>query len=65
MNAPLDETIFARHLKVDSDKFQGIRAAIEKNTDGKLQTIKDELKDLFTYNQIRFVIACFIRDIEI
>jgi len=64
-NAPLDETIFARHLEVDSNKSQGIRAAIERNTDGKLRTIKDELKDLFTYNQIRFVIACLIRDIEI
>ena len=64
-NAPLDETIFARHLEVDNDKFQAIRGAIEENTDGKLPTVKNELKDLFTYNEMRFVIACLIQDIEI
>lgn len=64
-NAPLDENVLARHLQVDSDAFEAIRAAIVKNTDRKLRSVKDELKDAFSYNQIRFVIACLIRDIEI
>lgn len=64
-NAPLNENMLARHLQVDSDAFEAIRAAIVKNTDRKLRSVKDELKDAFSYNQIRFVIACLIWDIEI
>ncbi len=64
-NAPLDKNLFARHLQVDSDAFQAIRAAVVNNTDGRLRSVKDELRDTFSYNQIRFVIACLIRDIQI
>lgn len=64
-NAPLDENMLARHLQVDGDAFEVIRTAINKNTDAKLRTVKNELKDAFSYNQIRFVIACLIRDIQI
>lgn len=64
-NAPLDENIFVRHLRVDSNAFQAIRTAVVNNTDGRLRSVKDELRDTYSYNQIRFVIACLIRDIEI
>ena len=64
-NAPLDENMLARHLQVDSDAFQVIRTTIIKNTDAKLRTVKHELEDAFSYNQIKFVIACLIRELEI
>ena len=64
-NAPLDEKIFARYLEVSSDDFQDIGLAVAKNTDGKLRSVKDDLQNTFSYNQIRFVIACLIRDIEL
>jgi len=64
-NAPLDEHIFARHLQISSDDFQEIRIAVNKNADGKLRSVKEYLQNTFSYNQIRFVIACLIRDIEL
>ena len=64
-NAPLDENMLARHLQADSDVFEVIRTAIIKNTDAKLRTVKNELEDAFSHNQIRFLIACLIRDIKI
>jgi len=64
-NAPLDKDVLARYLDVDRDSFFSIKAAIEKNADEKLRTVKDQLQDAFSYNQIRFVIACLIRDVEL
>lgn len=54
-NAPLDETLLARYLKLDRESFLFIKA----------RSVKDELKDKFSYNQIRFVLACLIRDVEL
>lgn len=63
--APIDESVLARYLQVDRELFLAIRATINKNRDGKLRPLKDELKDNFTCNQLRFVIACLIRDCEV
>ena len=63
--APLDENILASYLQVDRESFLIIRDAINKNKDGKLSSLKEELKDNFTHNQLRFVIACLIRDTEV
>lgn len=63
-NAPLDKTILARHMEVNPESFQLIKGAIEGCKDGKLRTVKDHL-DVFSYNQIRLVLACMIRDLEI
>ena len=59
-NAPLDEVMLARYLKLDRSSFLIIKDAIQKNTDWKLRTVKDSLNGQFTYNQLRFVIACLI-----
>lgn len=64
-NAPLDETILARHMAIDGESFSLIKVAIHNNKDGKLRTVKDQLADEFSYNQIRLVIACMICDLEI
>lgn len=64
-NAPLDKTILARHMEVNHESFQLIKGAIEGCKDDKLRTVKDHLDDVFSYNQIRLVLACMIRDLEI
>lgn len=64
-NAPLDKTMLARHMEVNPESFQLIKGAIEGCKDGKLRTVKDHLDDIFTYNQIRLVLACMIRDLDI
>lgn len=64
-NAPLDKTMLARHMEVNPESFQLIKGAIEGCKDGKLRTVKDHLDDVFSYNQIRLVLACMIRDLEI
>jgi len=64
-NAPLDKTILARHMEVNSESFQLIKGVIEGCKDGKLRTVKDHLGDVFSYNQIRLVLVCMIRDLEI
>ena len=63
-NASLDKTMLAHHLEVNPKSFTLIKGAIEGCKDGKLRTVKDHL-DVFSYNQIRLVLACMIRDLEI
>ena len=64
-NAPLDKTILACHMEVNPKSFKLIKGAIEGCKDGKLRTLKDHLDDVFSYKQIRLVLACMIRDLEI
>ena len=64
-NTPLDKTMLARHMEVNPESFQLIKEAIEGCKDGKLHTVKDHVDDVFSYNQIRLVLACRIRDLEI
>lgn len=63
-NAPLDEVMLARYLKLDRSSFLLIKDTIQKNTDRKLRRVKDSLNGQFTHNQLHFVIACLIRDVE-
>ena len=63
--APLDHERMAILLGVAGDTFEAIKKAISSNTDSKLRSIKDELNESLTYNQIRFVLACMIRDINL
>lgn len=37
---------------------------ILSNEDNKLRTIRDALNEEFSYNQIRFVLACLIQELE-
>lgn len=62
--APIDHAQLATSLQVTKPNFTVIQCCIEQNKDLKLRTIKDELK-VFSYNQIRFVLACMIRDLSL
>ena len=61
--APIDHVRLA-NLQVTEENFEAIRNCIEKNKDHKLRSIRDELV-VFSYNQIRFVLACMIRDLTL
>jgi len=62
---PLDEAVLVCYLDVDRDSFFSIKAATEKNADEKLCMVIDQLRYAFSYDQIRFVIACLIRNVEL
>lgn len=63
--APLDHERMANLLGVTGEMFETIKKTISSNTDSKLRSIRDELDESFTYNQIRFLLACMIRDINL
>ena len=63
--APLDHGRMANLLGVTRDIFERVMTVITANTDSQLRTIRDELGESFSYNQIRFVLACMIRDLEL
>lgn len=62
--APMDHVQLAEVLQVTKENFERIKSCIEKDQDSKLRTIRDELKE-FSYNQIRFVLACMIRHLTL
>ena len=62
---PLDHEMIARYLDVTPDAFHPIKRAIQSNEDLKLRTIRDGFDVEFSYNQIRFVLACLIQDFEL
>ena len=61
----LDHEILASYLGISTDSFQRIKMAILSNEDNKLRTIRDAFTEEFSYNQIRFVLACLIRELEL
>lgn len=63
--APLDHARMANLLGITGEMFDRIRAVISSNTDSKLRTIREELNESFSYNQIRFVLACMIRALDV
>ena len=52
-------------MEVNPKSFQVIKGAIQGCKEVKIGTVKDHLDDIFSYNQIRLVLACMIRDLEI
>lgn len=63
--ADLDHESVAKCLKVSKESFDVIKSEIMANEDKKLHTVWDNLGQLFSYNQIRFVLACLIHDYEL
>ena len=53
----------AEHLKISTESFLRIKSEILSNEDRKLRTIRDNLEEC-SYNQIRFVLACLIQELE-
>ena len=63
--AELDHEYVAKCLKVSKESFGVIKGEIMANEDKKLRTVWDNLGQLYSYNQIRFVLACLIHDYEL
>ena len=61
----IDHEKLARLLDVSMDCFKRIRSKIVVCEDRKLRTICDNLSQEFSYNQIRFVLACLIQELEL
>ena len=61
--APIDHVQLVNLLQVTEENFEAIRNCIEQNKDHKLRSIRDKLV-VFSYNQIRFVVACMIRGFD-
>ena len=62
--AELDHETIATFLDVTEESFSVIKREILSNEERKLRTIRDNLGEVITYNQIRFVIACLIHNLE-
>ena len=63
--ANLDHQSVAKCLKINKESFDVIKSEIMANEDKKLRTVWDNLDQAFSYNQIRFVLACLIHDYEL
>lgn len=61
--APLDHTRMANLLEIGGEAFDRIKAAITSNVNAKLGAIRADLIESFSYNQIRFVLTCMIREL--
>ena len=55
----------ASFLALSTDSFQRIKVTILSNEDNRLRTIRDSLNKEFSYNQIRFVLAGLIHEMEL
>ena len=61
--APIDHLWLGSILGVGEEDFETVKDCIGQNNGNKLRSIRDEL-ETFSYNQIRFVLACMIRDLN-
>ena len=61
----IDHEQLASFLALTADAFQRIKVTILSNEDNRLRTIRDSLSEEFCYNQIRFVLACLIQELEL
>jgi len=56
----LDHKSMAHFLDVTKTSFGIIKDTIMANQGKKLRTVRDSLNEAYSYNQIRFVLACMI-----
>ena len=61
----VDHQTIAKYLDIGQESFERIKSEIMSSNDKKLRTVRDNLREEFSYNQIRFVLACQIRDLEL
>ena len=54
----LDHEMRAGYLKVSKTSFDLIKGEILSSEDKKRHTVRDNLGEVYTYNQLRFVLAC-------
>lgn len=61
----IDHEMLAKYLDISCDSFKRIKREILSSEDRKLRTIRDKFFEEFTYNQIRFVLACLIQELDV
>lgn len=61
----IDHGQLASFLALTPDAFQRIKVTILSNEDNRLRTVRDSLSEEFSYNQIRFALACLIHELEL
>ena len=61
----VDHQTVAKYLDISKESFEWIKNEIMSSNDKKLRTVRDNLGEGFIYNQIRFVLACQICDLEL
>lgn len=60
----VDHNLVAKNLQITPESFERVKVGIMSNHNNSLRSIRDELAD-FSYNQIRFVLACLIQEVEL
>jgi len=61
----LDHKMMAGYLNVTNTSFDIMKGEILSSEDKKLRTVRDNLGEVHTYNQLHFVLACLIRELDI
>ena len=61
----IDHQTVAMYMGINAESFEIIKNKILKVEDKKLCAVKDQLREAFSYNQIRFVLACLIQDLDL
>ena len=61
----VDHQMIAKYLDISQESFGRIKSEIMSCNEWKLRTVRDNLREEFSYNQIRFVLACQIRELEL
>lgn len=63
----LDHEVMAKSLEIKEEDFQQIKSELMSTTrnDKKLRNVRDNLGQEYSYNQIRFVLACQIQGLEL
>ena len=60
----MDHQTMAKYLAISVESFEQIKGEITSSNDRRLCTVRDNLEE-FSYNQIRFVLACQIQDLDL
>lgn len=60
----VDHKLMAKYLQIAPESFERVKVGIMSDRNNSLRSIRDELQD-FSYNQIRFVLACLIQELEL
>lgn len=60
----MDHQTMAKYLAISVGSFERIKGEIMSSNGRRLRTVRDNLEE-FSYNQIRFVLACQIHDLDL
>ena len=60
----MDHQTMEKYLATSVESFERIKGEVMSSNDRRLRTVRDNLEE-FSYNQIRFVLACQIQDLDL